>query len=62
MVIEPKETEYYIFPYIRFVKVENTLTKEAQKDFGWDWESFIILEIGWLKWNYTLLDLKLKYF
>ncbi len=46
MVIQPIEKEFYIFPYIKIIKVINPLTSQAKKDFDYEWENFYMIEIG----------------
>jgi len=50
--IKPIERKYCLIPYIHLITVINPLSKEARHDFSCEWDSYIIIEFGWLKWHF----------
>ena len=53
MEIKPTEKEFYIFPLLSVVRINNPLTKEARITFDYDWDDYYQIKIGWLWWNKT---------
>lgn len=52
MEIEPSKSTFYVLPTFAIIKVKNTLTKESQKTFDYEWDDFYYIKFGWLKWTY----------